>query len=710
MSKYKLKIELLSDMCVSDGGVYNSSVDIDICYDIYGFPYIPAKRIRGCLRECAIELSDWNVDIKWQKMFGEEGSSAKRAAIRISDAHLEEFEKMKALAEENTGKTVFHPQNILNHFTYTRTQTAINYETGVADRTSLRTMRVANKGLIFIAKVDMGPEYKEELESCCAIFHNIGVSRTRGIGEIQVTLEPYDSEQAKINHAPYIEGTEILEYQLFLEEPVICKSVNGGEARTLDYIEGSKMQGLLIENADSREKFFEVMSCDELFCSNAYISKEHIRYTEVPAFIYSVKNDSTHYVNKLYPDPSCVKEEGLQLNAMKHCYVSVGEGQKLNRASVKIEERYHHRRPEDKAVGRAAEEESGNSQFYQMSSIEAGQSFQGYFAGNAEQMKAVYDILSKKEIYYIGYSRTSEYGKVRLQITGMKKKEIPVRVKAKSFYVKLEAPAIIYNKNAFYSTNPQDLIDEINAVLGISREIPSEHLNTRKIRRYVRYTTTGGYNTTWKCPKPTITAFDKGTVLLYQLEEASELTIPPVFLVGERVSEGYGEASIQILDNMEEPLELLEISEAQGIETKGCVDATPMFVSAICKDLFEDYVRLAAAQDAKKSGIGLEARPTVSNMLLLSQENQKFDQIKRACEKRYGKNTDNKQDKLQYANEILKEVNANTKEILEEFCRIYQIQNFEFSENEQKMIYLEHFLKQLKYNFRQTEREVGKIE
>ena len=78
-------------MCVSDGGVYNSSVDIEVCYDSYGFPYIPAKRIRGCLRECAIELQDWGMEVPWQKMFGEKGDSANRAAIRISDGKLKEL-------------------------------------------------------------------------------------------------------------------------------------------------------------------------------------------------------------------------------------------------------------------------------------------------------------------------------------------------------------------------------------------------------------------------------------------------------------------------------------------------------------------------------------------------------------------------------------------------------------------------------------------
>ena len=66
----KIRIELLSDMCVSDGGIYNSAIDTDICYDSYGFPYIPGKRLKGCLRECAQELKDWEEDIPIGEMFG----------------------------------------------------------------------------------------------------------------------------------------------------------------------------------------------------------------------------------------------------------------------------------------------------------------------------------------------------------------------------------------------------------------------------------------------------------------------------------------------------------------------------------------------------------------------------------------------------------------------------------------------------------------
>ena len=61
MTKFKLSIELLSDLCVSDGSSYNSSVDLDVCHDEYGFPFIPAKRLKGCFRENALELNDLSV-------------------------------------------------------------------------------------------------------------------------------------------------------------------------------------------------------------------------------------------------------------------------------------------------------------------------------------------------------------------------------------------------------------------------------------------------------------------------------------------------------------------------------------------------------------------------------------------------------------------------------------------------------------------------
>ena len=45
----KITIKLLSDLCTASGETHNSMVDTDIVYDEYGIPYIPAKRIKGCI-------------------------------------------------------------------------------------------------------------------------------------------------------------------------------------------------------------------------------------------------------------------------------------------------------------------------------------------------------------------------------------------------------------------------------------------------------------------------------------------------------------------------------------------------------------------------------------------------------------------------------------------------------------------------------------
>ena len=72
----RIKIELLSDLCTCSGETYNSIVDMDIVYDENGIPYIPAKRIKGCIREAALEMCEMGLMDRNQyvHIFGEAGS------------------------------------------------------------------------------------------------------------------------------------------------------------------------------------------------------------------------------------------------------------------------------------------------------------------------------------------------------------------------------------------------------------------------------------------------------------------------------------------------------------------------------------------------------------------------------------------------------------------------------------------------------------
>lgn len=730
-----MKIELLSDMCVSDGGVYNSAIDTDVCHDSFGFPYIPAKRIRGCLRECGIELRDWGVDINIEKIFGTAGKEDNRAAVRIGNAYLENYEKMKQEALVHQGHVVYHPQNILSHYSYVRTQTSLNYETGAADDASLRTMRVVNKGLVFVADIDIYDDFiKGALENCIDLFTSIGIARTRGLGQIRayfIDKIKGDSEGKKnignmknIGHIKYIEGSEILNYELELKEPVICKSVNGGETRTLDYIEGSKILGLIAAGLkQSKKDVIEFLNEGELICSNAYISESQRRYTEVPANYYTIKNVKDCCIDKLrLPEPQPEDLKDKQLNMMKHTYV-YKDKETIYKKDVLIEERYHHRRPDDKSIGRAQtnkEEESGGEKeahFYQMSSIEAGQKFAGYVKGTKHQIKQIYDVLSRQNIYYLGYSHSSEYGRVELRIQEFSKDFDSIDETCDEFFVKLAAPTIVYNKEAFYSTNAQDLIEEITTLLELDLEIV-EKLKAdeqdgsigkikAEVSKYINYTTVGGYNVTWNKRKPIIEAFDKGSVLHFKLDKPIKIKGAKTLFLGERISEGYGEAVVQIISKNDTENYKILIEDKDEVLSNKQVDASVSeFASAMCRDLLKKYLGGKAAEKAADSGITDAAKPVVSNMLLMCKEYESFQKISEAVSKRYERNTDLKEEKNIYANQILSECKneicpeIEQKSILRSFEKEYGIMAFDYNADECQYIYLSAYLNQLKYSFR----------
>lgn len=72
----KIKIKLLSDLCTASGETHNSLIDLDVVYDKYGLPYIPAKRLKGCIREAALEMQELGLvtETQFGQMFGQSGS------------------------------------------------------------------------------------------------------------------------------------------------------------------------------------------------------------------------------------------------------------------------------------------------------------------------------------------------------------------------------------------------------------------------------------------------------------------------------------------------------------------------------------------------------------------------------------------------------------------------------------------------------------
>lgn len=193
----KIKIELLSDLCTTSGETYNSLVDTDITYDEYGIPYIPAKRMKGCIREAALELVEFGIIDKsmLHKVFG--GGESDKSSFWLSNARVADYDMYVNDINNFGHEEITRPQNVIKRFTYMRTQTSVDKDTGVAKENSLRTIRVAKKGLVFEADCgELSGEFDINVfKEAVSLVKHMGMSRTRGLGLVNMSLQDTDSLQ-----------------------------------------------------------------------------------------------------------------------------------------------------------------------------------------------------------------------------------------------------------------------------------------------------------------------------------------------------------------------------------------------------------------------------------------------------------------------------------------------------------------------------------
>ena len=524
----KIVIELLSDTCIASGDGYNSVVDTDVVYDEHGLPYLPAKRVKGCIREAALELCDMDVISKEQytSLFGREGHQ--NSAFWLSNAYLENYDLMCRELQAFSGELTSR-QNVLEQFTYLRTQTAVDLKSGAAQENSLRTLRVVKKNLKFVAECGMYHEHdKDTLIKAVSIVKHMGMSRTRGLGLVRVRVLE-DAEENRKNDPiaiPQSGDRYKIEYSIYLKSAMICKSAQGNQAVTQDYIAGSKVLGLLA-GALGTEEYRELMA-EDVKVANAYISTVNGRCLPGSASLQKEKDTfygadgSVELTDMLYVE----KLSGKQMSPAGIDYIDK-EGYVT---SVDTQITYHHQRPEDKSIGRA----TGNddSSFYQLASIAPGQIFKGYIlAGKAGAEKIVAALQSLKNVR-MGYGKSSEFGAADISIDGVEPvcKTGKVRNDA---VVELASDVILYNDAGMPVTDIPVLTEYLSRALGT----PDIEIT----KPFLCFHTLGGFNVTWGCRKPVFQTLGMGSVFMVHSDSGFTVDATESIFLGERTGEGYGE-------------------------------------------------------------------------------------------------------------------------------------------------------------------------
>ncbi|WP_269849656.1 RAMP superfamily CRISPR-associated protein [Methanosarcina horonobensis] len=125
MSSFNLNIGLLSDTLIGSGEGWGATIDSDIVFDKYGLPYIPAKRIKGCLRESAVEVLEIfekaSIGFVSQKeidsLFGEIGQT-ESGELSFSNAYIEDYALNKQWVEwlEDKHRSIFFKRHCPQYF------------------------------------------------------------------------------------------------------------------------------------------------------------------------------------------------------------------------------------------------------------------------------------------------------------------------------------------------------------------------------------------------------------------------------------------------------------------------------------------------------------------------------------------------------------------------------------------------------------------
>lgn len=619
MTKIRIKIELLSDLCCYSGEVYNTTVDTDVVYDSYGIPYIPAKRIKGCIREAALELKELGIISEYDSIFGKEGND--ESLFTLSNAKIDNYEEVvtdiKAFAKKHAD--IVEPQKVLQQYTYVRTQTAVDSETGSANENSLRTMRVVKKGQVFYADCEFKGNEKQfaEFKDAVRIVKHMGVSRTRGLGLVNLKIEATNNDTIKhvrFKKDDLFDNNEI-EYTIQLESPVICKSSEGNQAKSEDYISGSKILGVIAGSMSKDSYRRSIMN--DIIVSNAYIASNNKRTNPGRNSWQKIKNqkyDSNgemKLTDMMYHEKS---GETVQYSPANIKYISEDGVVK----SVETEISYHHQRPEDKSIGRATE---SNGAFYQLGSICKGQVFKGYIRAKKNVAEMLCDSIEKLGSVRIGYGKNSEFGQVSFSLDSVK--EIKEELKlVKQADLLLVSDLILYNDNGMLVSDIETLEKYLKAYFKCD--------DIKIDKPYLSYSTIGGFNVTWRSRKPIFTALSKGSVMRVTSNKGFNASYKHHYFIGERNSEGYGEFVLEKTNDENVTKEVYKAKEHNDFNEKKFEEIQ---ANSIVRDLLEKECLKQVDGEIrdKVKKLGKVDTPALSKIRLLFRTKNKFSDMYEEC-------------------------------------------------------------------------------
>lgn len=566
-----LEITLQSDLCTGSGYAFSGMIDSDVCFDANGIPYIPSRRIKGCMREAAITIME-HPDISMEiveNLFGVRGNQ-EAAGLRLEDARPEGYRKLtdsiSKLKKDPNIAAFIQPQKVLGAFTSVRAQTKM--ENGSAKDNTLRYTRVINQyrfsecgstaeRMRFLAECSFMDDNEGRMEKAmeCIVkaFRSLGLNRNRGLGSIRCRFIPKTDQTQDCGYPDMKEGTSVIFYRIRNEEPLMISG--NDENESYSFIPGQMMLGALAAeylsgqgNSANSQEFINLFLDGKVSYSNLYIYKDGKAFVPAPSFVARLKKTKA-YVNVLAKDDAESDEiyntsGGNMPKRLKDTYLNLDESGSVSTCEAEQQIIYHHRR----------EHADGLEEIlYSHQVLKEGQHFWGKIQGPKDLLEKIADMMRGMQIR-LGKSKTAQYGRCVLEAW-----ETETEFKRKASYkagdiilAALESDMILSGSSgagtAFYPEVYRTAAEE----LGIWDKIDqnAQYGGTLKpdlpVRSILSVRYIHGYHTQWNLRKAPVPAIAVGSVLAFRLVKDAEVCC---HAIGERTHEGYGQIRLYRMED-----------------------------------------------------------------------------------------------------------------------------------------------------------------
>ena len=514
-----IKITLKSDLCSGSGQGFSGIIDTDVCYDKYGLPYIPARRLKGVLLYAAryIETDCLTID----KIFGRSGES-KSGSLRLNNARIDGYNNLC----ENLKNNKSDRQKVLALFTDTKAQTAI--ENDAAAENSLRFTRIVNQyskidgsEIVFFADCEIDGESTEQFKKICKAVRNIGLERTRGLGAVRLEFEEKteNGNEKKEEYEKELSGLVsereyCITYELILNSPLMIPGILNRE--TTEYISGTAILGALaaeyLKNHKPDEKFEDLFLKENVIFGNAYLEYS------IPAPLFLQKVKETGEIRTVF---SKSETKGTP-KPLKDAFVRPVTFEKLD---IGTEITYHHSRGE-------------NPTLYTQKHLSEGQIFKGEIIGKGEHIKIIWELLLNG--IKIGRSKSAEYSDCSVGNISEKNNIGTIELKHDEDYViALESDFAVLDEYGNYTAD----ISAVFKAAGFKGDI-------QKCKSFITTRINAGYNTVWNLKKPHFTAVKAGSYITFKYKGDNK-TAAKTKYTGEKNNEGFGKIRLYKLSELE---------------------------------------------------------------------------------------------------------------------------------------------------------------